>query len=116
MIGRQEQWAGFLIALVSRRINLGELGTAAVVDPLFDSLVLANVEFPGVARRIPAIARVFHHDSSRGLFTEGHLVHALIGHSGPGIPRHVQWEEQNILIVDEGRIDIFLYVIALAVE
>ena len=83
VIGGKKQWAGLFIALPRSRIEARESLSGTVVDEFLESLVFANVEFPGVAGRVAALRRVFHHDSSRGLLTDRHLLHALVGHSRP---------------------------------
>ena len=86
-----------------------------MVDNLLDSPVVANVEVPRIAGLVATFGRISRHDSLGRTFAEGEFLRALIGHSR-AVPYDVERQQQPILIVGEGRIDVLLDRIALAIE
>src|SRR5262249_22047575 len=90
VIGGEEQRPGLLVVLPRRDVNAREAGTGPVVNDFLESLVLADVQLPGIAGRVATLRRELHHHSRRGLLTYRHLVYALIRHARPNIPRDVQ--------------------------
>jgi hypothetical protein len=71
-------------------------------------VVRADEEFPSVARRVPALRGIRHHDSFGGSFPERQFLHACVFDFGIAVPDQVEREQQPILIVDERRIDLVL--------
>src|SRR5215469_16980745 len=61
VIGGKEQWTGLLIPLPGAGITFGRAGSGPREDEFLQSVVFANIERPGVARRVATLRRIFHH-------------------------------------------------------
>jgi hypothetical protein len=60
----------------------------AVIDDLLDATIGADIDVPGIARRIAALGRVFHHHLLARSIPQRQLLHALIGHDRADVPDH----------------------------
>src|SRR5205814_8123939 len=93
------------------------LGAAAVVNHLLNAVVSADIEIPGIARRITSsLLRIFHRHQPGRADANRHFVHSLIGHGGASVPIAMEGEQKPVIIVDESRLDFILDVVWLAAE
>ena len=66
-----------------------------------DPVVFADVEVPGVAGRVAPVRGILHRNQFGSAATLGQVKHALMNHSGAGIPVGVKGEQNPVIIVDE---------------
>src|SRR6202007_3144128 len=100
VLQRDEQRSRFLVISPGRNDDmLG--GSSRAIGHFFDSTVGADVEVPGITRRITAIGRILYRDLLRGTFPQWQILHAGIFHRSVGVPDDMKGEDEPIIIIQE---------------
>src|SRR6185369_10919952 len=106
----------FLVTLPRCDDRARLLRSAAMIDELLHTAVVADVEIPGVAGRVTAVRWILHRDQLGRAAALWQWFHPLIGGGGAFVPVSMEWKQKPVVIVDERRIDFVLHIIRLAVK